>query len=160
MVPRGDSHIYIGATNYLSIKPWSNPNLSDMHFLIDCAVEQLNQNFVWSQLVSWHTGNRPVTIDSCPIVGATSLEGLWIVSGSFRDGLHMSPLLAQQICREIIYEQHVTPHMRGGRVFSDGGVSGFLPVHYSNRRAEIHEETKTKPFSRIQSASGPGGDPG
>jgi glycine/D-amino acid oxidase-like deaminating enzyme len=111
MVPRGDSHIYIGATNYLSIKPWSNPNLSDMHFLIDCAVEQLNQNFVWSQLVSWHTGNRPVTIDSCPIVGATSLEGLWIVSGSFRDGLHMSPLLAQQICREIIYEQHVTPHM-------------------------------------------------
>jgi predicted MPP superfamily phosphohydrolase len=33
--------------------------------------------------------------------------------------------------------------VRGGRGFSDGGVSGFLPVQYSNRRAEIHEETKT-----------------
>jgi hypothetical protein len=35
------------------------------------------------------------------------------------------------------------PDERGGRGFSDGGVSGFLPVQYSNRRAEIHEETKT-----------------
>ena len=32
---------------------------------------------------------------------------------------------------------------RGGRGFSDRGVSGFLPGQYSNRRAEIHEETKT-----------------
>jgi hypothetical protein len=32
---------------------------------------------------------------------------------------------------------------RGGRGFSDGRVSGFLPVQYSNWRAEIHEETKT-----------------
>jgi ankyrin repeat protein len=32
---------------------------------------------------------------------------------------------------------------RGGRGFPDRGVSGFLPVQYSNRRAEIHEETKT-----------------
>jgi GGDEF domain-containing protein len=33
--------------------------------------------------------------------------------------------------------------LRGGRGFLDGGVSGFLPGQYSNRRAEIHEETKT-----------------
>jgi hypothetical protein len=33
--------------------------------------------------------------------------------------------------------------IRGGRGFSDRGVSGNLPVQYSNRRAEIHEETKT-----------------
>ena len=33
--------------------------------------------------------------------------------------------------------------IRGGRGFSDRGVSGFLPGQYSNRRTEIHEETKT-----------------
>jgi hypothetical protein len=32
---------------------------------------------------------------------------------------------------------------RGGRAFSGRGVSGFLPVQYSNRRTEIHEETET-----------------
>jgi integrase/recombinase XerD len=49
---------------------------------------------------------------------------------------------------------------RGGRVFSGRGVSGILPVQYSNRRTEIHEETKTQSFGGVQSASGPGGDPG
>jgi len=107
MIPRGDNHVYVGATNYLSMQPWSRPNLSDMHFLIECAIEQLNQDFVWAQLVSWNTGNRPVTVDSCPILGATSLEGLWVMSGTFRDGLHMSPLLAQQAVREIVYGESV-----------------------------------------------------
>lgn len=116
MIPRGESHIYIGATNYISMVPWSRPNLSDMHFLIECAMEQLNQDFVWAQLVRWNTGNRPVTIDSCPLIGATSLDGLWIVSGTFRDGLHMSPLLAKQIAREVVCgERCTTPMFRPER---------------------------------------------
>ena len=32
---------------------------------------------------------------------------------------------------------------RGGLGISDRGVSGYLSVQYSNRRTEIHEETKT-----------------
>jgi glycine/D-amino acid oxidase-like deaminating enzyme len=107
MIPRGEKHVYVGATNYLSLQAWSKANMSDMHFLIECAIEQLNQDFVWAQLVAWNTGNRPVTIDSCPILGATSLEGLWILSGTFRDGLHMSPLLAKQITREILHDEVV-----------------------------------------------------
>jgi len=78
-----------------------------MHFLIECAIEQLNQDFVWSQLVAWNSGNRPVTIDSFPILGKTSLEGLWVLSGTFRDGLHMSPLLATQVAREIVHDEVV-----------------------------------------------------
>jgi DNA invertase Pin-like site-specific DNA recombinase len=50
--------------------------------------------------------------------------------------------------------------LRGGHGFSGRGVSGFLPVQYSNRRTEIHEETKTQSLGGVQSASGPGGDPG
>jgi hypothetical protein len=34
--------------------------------------------------------------------------------------------------------------LRGGLGFSGRGVSGFLPVQYSNRRIEIHEEAETK----------------
>ena len=39
--------------------------------------------------------------------------------------------------------QRLIGEIRGGRGFSDRGVSGFLPVHYSNRRTEIHEATET-----------------
>ena len=111
MVPRGDDHVYIGATNYLSIKAWDRPNLSDMYFLLECAMEQLNQDFVWAKLVRWNAGNRPVAVDTCPLVGKTSLDGLWIISGTFRDGLHMSPLLAQQVADEIVNVEQVTAEM-------------------------------------------------
>ena len=50
--------------------------------------------------------------------------------------------------------------LRGGSGISDSGVSGFLPVQNSNRRTEIHEETKTQSLAGVQGASGPGGDPG
>jgi hypothetical protein len=40
-------------------------------------------------------------------------------------------------------ERFVKLALRGGFGFSDRGVSGLLPGHYSNRRADIHEKAKT-----------------
>jgi glycine oxidase len=148
MLPRGSSHVYIGATNYISMRPWDRPNLSDMHFLIDCAVEQLNQNLVWSQLVRWNSGNRPVTIDGNPIVGATSVEGLWIISGTFRDGLHMSPLLAKQVGKELLHgEQSTSPAFRPERppvtMSKDEAIAEIL-VHYQASWSEHRIVNSTK----------------
>ena len=109
MMPRGEKYVYVGATNYISAIPWSSPNLSDMHFLIDCAVEQMNQDFVWSQLISWNSGNRPVTVDSSPLMGETSIEGLWIISGTFRDGLHLSPLLGRHFATALLTRDNRFP---------------------------------------------------
>ena len=75
---------------------------------LECAMEQINEDYVWSQLGRWQTGNRPVTVDACPIVGKTSLDGLWVISGTFRDGLHMSPQLATTIAHEVVKGELVT----------------------------------------------------
>ena len=32
---------------------------------------------------------------------------------------------------------------RGGRAFSDTGISGFLAGHHRDRRVEVHEEAET-----------------
>jgi hypothetical protein len=50
------------------------------------------------------------------------------------------PKITDQRCDDVGQARAVR---RGGHGFSDEGVSGFLPVQYSNWRAEIHEETKT-----------------
>jgi len=105
MIPRGDKNVYIGGTNYLSFEPWYEPNMSDQQFLVECATEQLNQDFVWSKIIKTQVGNRPVSADGFPLVGKTSVKGLSIVSGTFRDGLHMSPVFAQQIAREIVLDE-------------------------------------------------------
>ena len=84
-------------------------------------------------------------------------------------GLEEDPALEQEISDDLLRLMFIACHpvlsmdaraARGGRGFSGRGVSGNLPVQYSNRRTEIHEEAKTKPLSVIQGAGGPGRGPG
>jgi glycine oxidase len=100
-VPRGKQRAYIGATNHLTLRPFERANVSDMYFLLECAMEQINQGYQSARLVSWQAGNRPVPVDGCPIIGKSSVDGLWLITGTYRDGLHLSPLLTQSIAEEI-----------------------------------------------------------
>jgi hypothetical protein len=36
-------------------------------------------------------------VDGVPLVGRTSVAGLWLLTGTYRDGLHLSPLLAADL---------------------------------------------------------------
>lgn len=97
VLPRDDGSVYVGATNDLSLLPESVPRVCDLNFLLDCATDQINHAFDRSHVLQVNVGNRPVPIDTFPIVGRTSIDGLFFLSGTYRDGLHMSPLLAQHI---------------------------------------------------------------
>jgi glycine oxidase len=97
VVPRDNNLLYVGATNNVSIDPAKNPMIMDMTFLLDCAVDQINQNYYAARAIKWSTGNRPVPIDTMPLIGGTSVPGLFVLTGTYRDGLHQSPLLAQHI---------------------------------------------------------------
>ena len=50
-----------------------------------------------ARVVARYAGNRPMSADGAPVAGATSLEGLFVLTGTQRDGLHLSPLLAEAI---------------------------------------------------------------
>ena len=112
MVPRGERRVYVGATyniGYRDIDVGSpeqqdahRPRANDMHFLLAGAMEQFNHRLESARLVSWHTGSRPVTMDTCPLIGGTSLAGLWIATGTYRDGLHLSPLLSRHMANLVL----------------------------------------------------------
>jgi glycine oxidase len=99
LVPRGNDSVYIGATNTINFTPRADPCVHDTHFLLDCAVHQLDKKLHAASIVRLQSGNRPVSIDGFPLIGATSIKGLWLASGTYRDGLHMSPLIASNIAR-------------------------------------------------------------
>lgn len=103
-VPRGDSQIYVGATNILSAKRRENADLSDLHFLIDCALNQLRMDFRSASVDRIVVGNRPVPIDGYPLIGALRDSGVWLATGTYRDGFHQSPFLAKKIAAEIATE--------------------------------------------------------
>lgn len=100
-VPRGDDLLYIGATNILAEQPRSHAQVSDVQFLLDCAVDQLNLDLHDAAILDIQVGNRPVSADGFPLIGACDYDGLWLVTGTYRDGLHQSPLLATWIADRI-----------------------------------------------------------
>lgn len=96
LVPRGDN-VYIGATNTIRDEDEVVPRLVDVQLLLDSVIPQISEPIHASLMQSMATGSRPVSSDGFPLLGATPVPGLFIATGTFRDGIQLSPLLAQYI---------------------------------------------------------------
>jgi glycine oxidase len=66
---------------------------------------------------TWGVGHRPTTADTYPLIGATSMKGLYIASGTKREGVHSSPLIAKSIVAEMrgappVYHPYFKPERK------------------------------------------------
>ncbi|MDC9596961.1 NAD(P)/FAD-dependent oxidoreductase [Xenorhabdus anantnagensis] len=93
-VPRGDGVLYVGATNLLSNQPRTHATVATIQFLVECAYNQINVDLFEAEVLAIQVGNRPISADGFPLIGECGIDGLWLVTGTYRDGLHQSPLLA------------------------------------------------------------------
>lgn len=108
LVPRSAGTAYVGATNMIALKPRSEPVAAEVLQLLSYAAYQLHTGFYGADIGRIQVGNRPVAIDGFPLIGPTdSVAGLWLATGTYRDGLHLSPLLAQQLAAELNGEQGI-----------------------------------------------------
>ena len=110
VVPQNDGSLYLGASNDVYLRPQTLPMTGIVHFLLECGIEQINPTLYRSNLLQTRTGNRPVTADGFPLVGETSIEGLYILGGTYRDGFHKSPVLAEAMAEEILGEEPTWQH--------------------------------------------------
>lgn len=96
VVPYPDNYCYVGATNYIC--PWEVPlpRVQAVHYLLQCAMEQVNTDFYKAEIHKTIVGYRPTTLDTYPLLGRTSIDGFWIASGTKRDGFHLSPKIAAE----------------------------------------------------------------
>lgn len=101
VVPRKNGTVYIGATNDVYFEPQTDWELSDLIFLTDGAIRQVRRDLNHAKIQQITLGNRPMSIDGWPLIGPTSVENLWILTGTYRDGLHQSPMLATDLARRI-----------------------------------------------------------
>jgi glycine/D-amino acid oxidase-like deaminating enzyme len=95
VLPHNRDGLYIGATNNVQAASPSRPLVSDVSFLIQCAAQQVDRRLQSTELLSILTGSRPVPLDTFPLLGETSTRGLWLLTGTYRDGFHLSPLIAK-----------------------------------------------------------------
>ena len=101
---------YIGATNAIFDRPNAHATAGLSHFLLQCAIDQLDQWYAHAEIEHWRVGNRPVTLDTFPLLGASGLDGLFIAAGTYRDGFHASPVIAQILADEILEGRSSTSH--------------------------------------------------
>jgi glycine oxidase len=109
-VPQLSGELYIGASNYISPYPNTRTSLTSSYFLLKSAMEQLDTNYCKAEIAKWCSGYRPITIDTFPLIGATGCEGVYVLSGTYRDGIFNSPLYADLISREILEEECLLNH--------------------------------------------------
>jgi glycine oxidase len=105
VVPRPEGQVYVGATNIISIEPRETALISDVLFLLNCGNRQVHRGLADSGLRKIQVGNRPVPLDGMPLIGETGLSGLWMMTGTYRDGLTLSPLLAREMAALLLEEE-------------------------------------------------------
>jgi len=55
----------------------------------------------WAVSDQW-AGLRPRAPDGLPLLGPTSVDGLWLASGQYRNGILFAPAVAETICDQIL----------------------------------------------------------
>lgn len=101
VVPAGDGREYLGATNRLVDQATSAAWLGDVRYLTQYAMQQLDEEIARHHVEQFLSGNRPVTLDGFPLIGWLPISGLYLMTGTYRDGFHCAPLLATHVANEL-----------------------------------------------------------
>jgi glycine oxidase len=76
----------------------------------------------WNMVEHW-AGLRPGSLDDLPLIGPSTLDGLFIASGQFRNGILFAPAIAEAMCEGILND-----------VFGED-VRAFDPRRFANSSA-------------------------
>lgn len=123
-VPLAGSDVYVGATNRASTVPGvtGGATAAEVQVLLHGAMHQLQRRWDRADLVGLRHGNRPLPADGRPIAGATEVPGLAVVTGTYRNGVLLAPLLADLVAAELVGETQP----RAANPFSPVGRSADL----------------------------------
>ncbi len=106
--PDESQNILLGASNFISQNAVPNPRASSVSSIIEAGIKEINDDFYKSGVVRVNMGWRPVSADTYPIIGPTSIPNFMIVSGTKRDGFHLAPLISEIIVKAL-YEIKFDP---------------------------------------------------
>jgi len=126
IVPRAHGKLYLGATNLFGTdhrRATQGATVGELHTLLGVITTQLNTTLRNVSVEHMRWGLRPVTAYDHPIAGKTALDGLSIVTGAHRTGIHMAPYLSKLIVSEILGAAAITENNH----FSPATVHSLVP---------------------------------
>jgi glycine/D-amino acid oxidase-like deaminating enzyme len=98
----GEGREYLGSNNMVTRHPAHGPGIGDCQAFLHQMCEQIDQNIVSSHVTQWLHGARPMSLDCFPLIGESSLCGLFFATGTYRDGFHCSPVIARHVADSVL----------------------------------------------------------
>jgi glycine oxidase len=104
LIPRSDGRLLVGATVEEAgfDKRTDPPTIQRLHR----AAIKLAPKLADAKILEDWAGLRPGTPDNLPILGATEIQGYYIATGHFRDGILLAPITAQVMAHVIEGRTH------------------------------------------------------
>jgi glycine oxidase len=109
LAPCGDDRTVIGATNDVSFVPEPGDPEAPAR-LVRAATAAFDRALAGAEITRVNVGWRPISLDTYPLIGATSIANLAIASGTRRDGFHLAPLIAEHLAA-LLHGEPVDPRL-------------------------------------------------
>lgn len=129
------AQLVIGATNHVTDNPKFGPGVEEIQSLLTMTQKELNSDLSFSEIIKISTGWRPISSDGVPIIGKTSINNVYVCTGTRRDGWHLSPFLSAKIA-EMMCTDKVPEDLEIYRM--DRAPYRFISVSDSIRLATSH----------------------
>lgn len=143
VVPLKKNYIYIGASNRISDIPNNKPLISTVMTLQNSLIKEVNQAYGGLKIKKICVGHRPTTTDTFPLLGETRVKGLYIASGTKRDGLSMSLFIAKCISNSIL-------NLRNNFIFPKMFKPERKIIHTMNLKEGIEKSVKHRVSAAYQ----------
>lgn len=129
LVPRLGGRIVAGST-LENVGFDKRVTAGGIHKILDAAIE-LVPDLANAEIVETWAGLRPATPDNLPILGSTDVEGLFIATGHYRNGILLAPVTAK-LARDWILTKTVN---------ADAGV--FSPLRFVEGPVQANTPKRT-----------------
>ncbi len=152
VVPRAGGLLYMGATNQLGFDHDADRGATpgELHNLIDEVLHQVSTDMRETRVEEVRFGYRPIASHGRPVVGETSLRGLSVATGTYRDGMLMAPLLGAIVAGGVTGIDGVVNPFPVGEVGVPPAPDSLVDVGVRDIIAFLHEPRGELPYDRAE----------
>lgn len=137
VVPRANGRLYIGSSTHYGYATSAARGITpgEVTAILGGATREINRTLRDTTIEQLRFGLRPISMDDLPLVGKSTLPGLFLATGTFRTGIVMAPLIASIVAAAVLgHPSPVAHHFAPdeGRCRSDHDFDANVANLYAN----------------------------
>jgi glycine/D-amino acid oxidase-like deaminating enzyme len=144
-------HVYLGAGNHMQWRTQSGTSLHHATGLMNTGLREIGTHLGEARLLRLNQGGRPITIDGYPLYGACpSIRGLWLLTGTGRDGFQRSPLLSLHLANQLTGTTPRSTAEQATHAIFETFAPERLPIQTCHQADTIQQPETTALYTQLE----------